>query len=143
MKTIKQLSVFLENKPGHVYKICKTLGDAGVNIYSLSLADTSQFGILRLIVKDTDEASKILVKAGFIVNIATDVLAIKIENKPGLLAQVSEVLSENNVNLEYAYAFANRNIFIYRVSDNEVACNELIKKGFTLLDSQELFNTNN
>ncbi|MBR4820827.1 amino acid-binding protein, partial [bacterium] len=85
METVKQLSLFLENKPGHVYNICKTLGEAGINIYTLTLADTAQFGILRLIVEDAEASKQLLEKAGFIVNIA-DVLAVRIDNQPGRLA---------------------------------------------------------
>ena len=88
METVKQLSLFLENKPGNVYSICNTLGEAGVNIYTLTLADTAQFGILRLIVEDAESAKALLEKAGFIVNIA-DVLAVRIDNQPGRLAQVA------------------------------------------------------
>lgn len=141
METVKQLSLFLENKPGNVYSICNTLGEAGVNIYTLTLADTAQFGILRLIVEDAEAAKQLLEKAGFIVNIA-DVLAVRIDNQPGRLAQVAEILNKEDINVEYVYAFANRHIFLYRVSDTEKAYSKLVSNGFCVLSSQELFNTN-
>lgn len=142
MKTAKQLSVFLENKPGHAYNICKTLGDAGINIFTLSLADTNQFGLLRLIVEKPEAAGEILKKAGVIVNI-TEVLAVKIDNRPGVLAKIYELLSASDINLEYAYAFAMRRIFLLRVSDNEKAFQILNGNGFTLLDHEELFSNEN
>ena len=141
METIKQLSLFLENKPGNVYSICSTLGEAGVNIYTLTLADTEQFGILRMIVEDSEAAKALLEKAGFIVNIA-DVLAVRIDNQPGRLAQVAGILNQEEINVEYVYAFANRHIFLYRVSDTEKAYQKLVSAGFVVLSSQELFNTN-
>ncbi|MBR5623486.1 amino acid-binding protein [bacterium] len=141
METVKQLSLFLENKPGHVYSICKALGDAGINIYTLTLADTAQFGILRLIVEDAESSKALLEKEGFIVNIA-DVLAVRIDNQPGRLAQVAEILNKEGINVEYVYAFANRHIFLYRVDDTEKAYQKLISNGFCVLSSHELFNTN-
>ena len=83
----------------------------------------------------------LLEKAGFIVNIA-DVLAVRIDNQPGRLAQVAEILNKEDINVEYVYAFANRHIFLYRVSDTEKAYQKLVSAGFVVLSSQELFNTN-
>ena len=142
MKTAKQLSVFLENKPGHAYNICKTLGDACVNIFTLSLADTNQFGLMRLIVEKPEEAGEILKKSGVIVNL-TEVLAVRIDNRPGVLAKIYELLSKENINLEYAYAFAMRRIFLLRVSDNEKAFQVLSGNGLTLLSHEELFSEEN
>ena len=138
MKSVTQLSLFLENKPGRVYQIFKTLGEAGINIFTISLADTNQFGILRLIVEDAEATGDFLVQKGYAVT-KTKVLAIRIDDKPGTLAHISELLSEAGVNVEYAYAFALRNIFIYRVSDNETAYTQLATHGFDLLNHDELF----
>lgn len=141
METVKQLSLFLENKPGHVYQICKALGDARINIHTLALADTNQFGILRVMVEDAEKAYEILTKEGFVVKV-TEVLAVKIEDIPGSLAMVCKILSEADVNVEYAYAFASRHIFLYRVSDNQKAYDALVANGYAIVSQYDLFNTN-
>ena len=99
---VEQLSIFLENKAGRLAQVTKTLAEAGINIRALSLADTSDFGILRLIVNDTEKAINIMKEAGFTVG-RTAVVAV--EDKPGGLNNILEALSGQNVNVEYMYAF--------------------------------------
>ena len=99
---IKQLSLFLENKPGHLSAVCRALGGAGINILTLSLADTQQFGILRLIVSDPERARQALKEAGFVCNIA-EIVGVQVADRPGGLAALLEKLEASQVNIEYMY----------------------------------------
>ena len=101
---VEQLSVFLENKTGRLAEVTKTLAQAGINIRALSLADTSDFGILRLIVDDTERAKSVMKEAGFTVG-RTFVVAVEVDDKPGGLHNILDLLSRHNVNVEYMYAF--------------------------------------
>jgi len=140
---IKQLSVFLENKPGRLSVPCQTLAKAGINILTLSLADTEQFGILRLIVRDWQRAKQVLEDAGCVVNV-TEVLASEVEDKPGGLARILETIEQAGVNLEYMYAFTFRSedkaVLVFRFEDPDAAIKLLKSKGFNLVDSVELYN---
>ena len=101
---IKQLSLFIENKPGSLYPICKVLQKNNINIRTLSLADTEQFGILRLLVKEWEKARDVLTEAGFIVKV-TDVIALPVEDHPGGLAELLKIVDKYNISVEYMYAF--------------------------------------
>ena len=101
---IKQLSLFVENKPGSLYPICKVLQDNNINIRTRSLADTEQFGILRLLVKEWEKARDVLSAAGFIVKV-TDVVALPVADHPGGLAELLKVVDKHNISVEYMYAF--------------------------------------
>jgi hypothetical protein len=105
---IKQLSIFLENKKGRMWKALDVLEEAGINIRALSLADTSDFGILRLVVPKPDEAKEVLEKKGFLVKIG-EVIAVGITDKPGGLNKILKILNRSNINLEYLYAFVEQN----------------------------------
>ena len=102
---IKQLSVFLENKSGRLHEVSSILGLAGVNMSAFSVADTSEFGILRLIVSDHEKAFRVLKENNFSVNL-TDVVCLNCPNQPGALAAALRILSENEVAIEYLYAFS-------------------------------------
>ena len=102
---IKQLSVFLENKSGRLHEVSAILGKAGINMSAFSVADTSEFGILRLIVSDHEQALKVLREQNFSVNL-TDVVCLNCPNQPGALARALQILSENEVAIEYLYAFS-------------------------------------
>jgi len=104
---ITQISVFIENKSGRLYEICDLLGRNNLNIRALSLADTSDFGILRLIMSDPEKAYRLLKENEFTVG-KTDVIAVEVPDVPGGLASVLKVLSDNNVNVEYMYAFVEK-----------------------------------
>jgi len=104
---INQLSVFLENSPGRLSEPCKVLAAAGVNILTLSLADTEQFGILRLIVRDWRKARQVLEKAGCVVNV-TEVVALEVQDRPGGLEEVLKIVEKAGINIEYMYAFTYR-----------------------------------
>ena len=101
---IKQISVFVENAPGSLSEVTKALGESGIDMSALSLADTSEFGILRLIVNDPDKACEVLREQHFIVK-QNDVLAAVIDDRPGGLTGVLDILADVNVSVEYMYAF--------------------------------------
>ena len=139
---INQLSVFLENKPGRLSAPCKALATAGINILTLSLADTHQFGILRVIVKDWQKAKAALEHAGCVVNV-TEVVAIEVEDRPGGLAQVLELVEKASINLEYMYAFtfgrADKAAIVFRFENPEAAIKLLQAKGVNVVGSIDLY----
>ncbi len=139
---IKQVSVFLENKPGRLFEVCKHLADAGINLVTLSLADTEQFGILRLIVEDWEKAKQLMEADGRVVKIV-DVVATEIKDEPGGLARVLKVFDEANVNVEYMYAFTRKMedsaILILRFDNPDFAIEALQKAGIRVITSEELF----
>lgn len=136
---IKQLSIFLENKSGRLTEVTQILSDAKINISALSIAETSEYGILRLIVSDPQTAVKALKENFFSVNL-TDVLGISISNQPGSLMQVIKALSKENISVEYMYAFAtgDRAQAIIRCDDLEAAINVLSENKMTLLQESDL-----
>ena len=139
---IKQLSVFLENKPGRLSVPCRALAEAGINILTLSLADTQQFGILRLIVRDVEKAREALAKAGCVARI-TEVVAIEVGDRPGGLAEVLDMIEQAGINLEYMYAFtfrsADRAVIVFRFEDPDKAIKLLKAKGVNVVESVELY----
>lgn len=139
---IKQLSVFIENKPGRLSEVTDILQQGNVDIRALSIADTTNFGILRLIVNHPDIAEKGLKTAGFTVS-QTDVLAVGIPDVPGGLAKAMRILDEAQIEVEYMYAFISRDIqsayVILRVEDNRLAADVLAKNGVSLLTSQQIY----
>ncbi|MGE5607791.1 MAG: amino acid-binding protein [Bacillota bacterium] len=140
---LTQLSLFLENKPGQVKVPCIILAKAGINIVTLSLADTQQFGILRLIVKDWQKARKLLEDAGCVVNI-TEVIAVDVEDRPGGLSQLLEVFEKAQLAIEYMYAFtwgpdAQKATLIFRFEDPDAAIKALAAKGINVVNSDDLF----
>jgi len=140
---LHQLSLFLENRPGQLKVPCKILADAGINIVTLSLADTQQFGILRLIVRDWEKAKRVLEAAGCVVNV-TEVLAIDVEDRPGGLAGLLDVLDKAGLAIEYMYAFtcgprANRATMVFRFEDPDAAIKSLSAAGINPVVGAELF----
>jgi hypothetical protein len=125
---IHQLSVFVENSPGHLRAPCQVLADAGVSLVTLSLADTKQYGILRLIVRDWQQAKAILDAAGFVTNV-TEVLAIEVSDHPGGLADVLRVIEQAKINVDYMYAFTEKRddkaVLIFRFEDTDAAIEAL------------------
>ena len=138
---LPQISLFLENKPGRLASVCHALTDGGVNIASLSLADTSDFGIVRLLVDKPEAARDLLKAAGFGVNVR-DVVAIEAGDEPGTLAKVLDVIDTTGANIEYMYAFAVRRgaeaVLVFRFDKTEEAEKALADAGFTLLDTHAL-----
>ena len=139
---IKQISLFLENKPGHVCSACRVLADAGINIESMSLADTEQFGILRLIVKDWEQAVSVFEKNGIAVKL-TDVIAVQVPNKPGGLADLLGIIDQTQLNIEYVYEIHTGpkeiTTLIFRFNDPETAIQMLQQQGVQLVDEKKLF----
>ncbi len=134
--TIKQLSVFIENKRGRLAEITNVLRQNSINIRALSIADTKEFGILRLIVSDAAKAAEVLREDGFTVSL-TDVVAIGIADRPGGLAEAMEVLDSNKISVEYMYAFISRTedtaYVIMRVANNEAAIRIFEDAGFEMM----------
>jgi hypothetical protein len=139
---IHQISLFLENKPGHLRNVAQILADAGINIVTLSLADTQQFGILRLIVEDWQKAKSVLEDTGCVVNV-TEVVATEVEDRPGGLAAILEILEDGGVNVEYMYAFTfgkgDRAVIVFRFDQPDKAIQVLQDADVSVLGSVELF----
>ncbi len=139
---IKQISVFLENKSGRLAKVCRILGDNNINIRALSIADTTDFGVLRLIVNDPQTAYKVLKEAGCSVNI-TDVIAVEIPDVPGGLAGPLEILRDAGINIEYLYAFLERAsqeaLVVFRVEQIDEAVNVLEANGIRVLNNSKVY----
>ncbi len=139
---VEQISIFIENKSGRLAEVTRILGEAGVNIRALSLADTSDFGILRLIVNDRETAKKVLKDNGFTVS-KTEVVAIEVPDRPGGLSDILHTLDSESVNVEYMYAFVERcgenAVIIFRFDEIERAIEVLQSKGFHVLEGERLY----
>ncbi len=139
---VEQISIFIENKSGRLAEVARVLGEKGVNIRALSLADTSDFGILRLLVDNTDVAQKTLKENGFTVN-KTEVVAVEVPDDPGGLFNILQVLDEAEVNVEYMYAFVERNagnaVIIFRFDEVDNAIAVLNGKGVSILSGEKLY----
>ncbi|MCW3488708.1 ACT domain-containing protein [Dethiobacter alkaliphilus] len=139
---VKQISVFLENKSGRLAEVTRALGDNEINIRALSIADTTDFGILRLIVNKPEEANQVLRDAGFMVS-ETEVIAVDVPDRPGGLADVLDTLGKVNVNIEYLYAFIGQTsqdaLVVFRVEDCDAAMKALKEKNIRVLDGSEVY----
>ena len=139
---VEQLSIFLENKPGGLEQVTRILKDAEINIRTLSLADTTDFGILRMIVNDVDAAALVLKTQGLRVS-RTTVVAVEVPDRPGGLHGILEVLSRNGINVEYLYAFVEKSgqnaVIIFRFDDPDTAIEVLQKNGLTVLPGAKLY----
>ena len=139
--TIQQISIFVENKAGRLAEVVGLLAEHQIDLRALSLADTSDFGILRIIVNDGEKASAVLTEAGCIYTVS-DVLAVAIQDKPGGMAGVLKLLGEAGISLEYTYAFIARSgdtaYMICRVDDNEGAIAVLTAAGIRLIGQSEI-----
>lgn len=139
---VEQISIFLENKPGGLEEVTRILKDAQINIRTLSLADTTDFGILRLIVNNVDTASRVLKERGFRFS-RTTVVAVEVPDRPGGLHSILEVLSKNGINVEYLYAFVERSgenaVIIFRFDAPDAAIDVLQKNGLTVLPGAKLY----
>ncbi|MGD1002819.1 MAG: ACT domain-containing protein [Candidatus Brocadiia bacterium] len=138
---LTQLSVFLENKPGQISLPCRALAKADINILTLSLSDTQQFGILRLIVRDWRKARTVLEQAGCVVNL-TEVVALEVADRPGGLAELLELIEREGINIEYMYAFTfGRNqkaVMVFRFDDPYKALELLRLNDVNVLGSVDL-----
>jgi hypothetical protein len=139
---LPQLSVFLENRPGSLMEPLKVLADANINLVSISLADTEQFGILRLVLKDWEFAKSVLEKDGWVVNVS-DVVAVDVDDQPGGLVRMLDILAEAGINIEYMYAFALRRnvkaVLLFRFEDPDAAIEVLERAGIGIVQEAELY----
>jgi hypothetical protein len=135
---IQQISVFLENNAGRLGEVTKALANAGVNLRAISIADTADFGILRLIVNDQEKALAALGGAGFTTRV-TSVAAVEIEDKPGSLAEVMELFRKSKVNIEYLYASlegtAGKAVVIFKLEDHEKGLKLIKENGLSMIES--------
>jgi hypothetical protein len=138
---LKQLSVFLENKPGALSAPCRLLAEAGINIQTFSLADTQQFGILRLMVHDWERAKGVLEKQGYVVKL-TEIVALEVPDRPGGLVDLLEVIERAKVNVEYMYAFVvrqgGRGLLAFRFDHPDAAIRALQKHKVNVVGNLEL-----
>ena len=138
---IKQLSIFLENKPGRLREACGILAENNINLITLSLADTEQFGILRLIVNDSETAKTVLEKKGFVSKI-TEVIAVEVQDEPGGLRDILQVEEDAGISVEYMYAFTIKSgekaVLLFRFDDMDKAIGALTAADFTVLNADEI-----
>jgi hypothetical protein len=139
---VEQISVFLENKSGRLAEVTNILSRAGVNIRALSLADTADFGILRLIVNQGDLAKQVMKENGFTVG-KTEVVALEVPDRPGGLAEILKILHEAGINVEYMYAFVQRSgdnaVIIFRFDELDKAISVLTSAGVRVLRGEEVY----
>ncbi|TEB04543.1 hypothetical protein Psch_03303 [Pelotomaculum schinkii] len=139
---VRQISIFLENKFGRLAQVTRVLGENGINIRALSIADTTDFGILRLIVNEPEKAYGVLKDAGFTVS-ATDVIAVEVADTPGGLAVALEALEKTGINIEYLYAFVQKAssaaLVVFRVEQVDEAIKVLQQSGTRILSEDEVY----
>jgi hypothetical protein len=138
---IQQISVFLENKPGRLAHVAQVLKDNKINIRALTIADTSDFGILRMIVNKPDQGFDVLKKAGFTVKVNT-VIAVEIDDREGVFFDIMNLCDKSGLNVEYTYSFveqhSNKAILFLRFDDCDKAIEVFRKNGYTLLKNEEV-----
>jgi hypothetical protein len=138
---VKQISVFIENRSGRLREVANVLGKNKINIRALSLADTSDYGILRLILDKPALALEVLKKANFTLS-ETDVIAVEVGDRPGGLAEVLDVLGEAGINVEYMYAFVEKSsdnaVMIFRIEDIDSAVRALNAKQIVIIDNKSI-----
>ena len=138
---VKQISIFIENRSGRLREVAGVLGEKSINIRALSLADTSDYGILRLIVDRPDEALNVLKNANFTLS-ETDVIAVEVSDSPGGLSKVLNILGDAGINVEYMYAFVEKSsdnaVMIFRIEDIEGAIKVLSDNNVTILSHEEV-----
>ena len=133
---VNQISVFIENKPGRVNQLAEVLSKNGINLLTLSIADTKDYGILRAITRDNEKAVKILKEEGFTVS-CTDLIGVEVEDKPGGLASILKIFDDENISIEYLYSYARTSdtnaIILFRVENIDNALKILKKKNIKLI----------
>lgn len=138
---VKQISAFVENKPGQLAKLTEILNNHGIDMRALSLAETEDFGIVRIITDDSYKTACVLKDEGYVFSI-TQVIAVEIPDSPGGLFRVLDILRQENINVDYTYAFTARKqdvaYMIFRVGNNEAATQVLKKNGIRLLETDDI-----
>jgi hypothetical protein len=140
---VKQISVFLENRRGRLAEVTQVLGENKLNIRALSLADTSDFGVLRMIIDYPDKAYMVLKEKHYTVR-ETDVVALEVADQPGGLAGVLKILNENAINVEYLYAFPEREsvdkaIMVFKFDDVDKAIDVMQKHGVNIMEAEKVY----
>ena len=138
---ITQVSVFLENKKGRLLEVCKLLGKNNINIRALNVAESEGFGVLRIVVDKSQEAVDVLKKNDLVANL-TEVVAVEVEDRPGGLAKILEILSKNNINVEYMYGFVEKHssnaLMVFRFEEPDKAAKILLDNGIKVVKQAEL-----
>ena len=139
MITIRQLSIFLENKSGRLQEVLETLSNEKINITALTIADTSEYGILRLIVSDPEKGYKLLKSCGFSVNL-TDVISLSVPHEAGSLSKILDKFAEEKLSIEYMYAFClgKRAVVVLRTDNRPKAFEIIERNNFTLIGEDEI-----
>jgi hypothetical protein len=139
---VEQISIFLENKPGRLAEVTRIFEEGRINIRALALADTSEFGILRLIVNDNETAQRILKDHGYTVGV-TEVVAVEVVDRPGGLHRILKALAKDDINVEYMYAFVRQSgqnaLMIFRFDDIQAAITVLQREGVPVIDGKDLY----
>ncbi len=140
--SVKQISIFIENKKGSLAEVTKFISDKKINLKALSIADTQNFGILRIITDNPDNARELLKNEGYTVT-ATSVLAVALDDAPGSMAEILSVLADADISVEYTYAFmsniAGKAYMIFRVDDNDKATKVLVDANITVINQDDIF----
>lgn len=140
---INQISVFLENTKGRLFEVCSLLGKNNINIRALNIAESQDFGVLRVIVDKPEEAIKILKQNEFVTSL-TDIVAVEIEDKPGGLAGILKILADGDINVEYVYGFVERSsdraLLVFRFDDPDKAISALIKNKIKVIRKEDVVN---
>lgn len=140
---IRQISVFLENRKGRLYEVCSLLGQAGINIRALTIAETESFGVLRMVVNKPTETIELFRKHSITANL-TDVVAVEVPDKPGGLAEVLKVLSDKDINVEYMYGFvakfSEKALLVFRFDEPERAYQVLTSAGINIVAEKDILN---
>ena len=140
--SVKQISIFIENKKGSLAEVTKFISDKKINLRALSIADTQDFGILRIITDNPEDARELLKNEGYTVT-ATAVLAVALDDAPGSMAAILSVLSDADISVEYTYAFmsnvAGKAYMIFRVDNNDEATKALVDAGIAVINQEDIF----
>jgi hypothetical protein len=138
---LTQISIFLENRQGRLYDVCSLLGKNKINIRALTVAETEEFGVLRIVVDEPEKATQVLKKNGFVANL-TEIVAVEVGDRPGGLAAILKVLSENDVNVEYVYGFVEKKtdkaLLVFRFEKTDKAIAILKKNRISVVGKKDM-----
>jgi hypothetical protein len=138
---LRQISLFLENRKGRLYDVCTVLGENGINIRALNIADTDEFGILRMVVDKPEEALNVLKEHTFVASV-TDVVAVEVDDKPGGLAHILKTVTDTGLNIEYMYGFVEKKtdkaLMVFRFDNPEQAIEVLTAQGISVVNQGEI-----
>jgi len=138
---INQISVFLENTKGRLYEVCALLGKNKINIRALTIAESQDFGVIRIVADKPQQALKVLKSEGFVTNL-TDIVAVEVDDRPGGLASILKIFNQNDINVEYMYGFLERNsdkaLLVFRFDDPDKAIKILNKKKIKVVNKTDM-----